>query len=50
MTIPLTVSLLLIGAAFLCTLASLTTPNPRVPLWVSVLLIEVLLLLTVLPK
>ena len=46
---PLSVSLLLLIAAFICTILSTLSPS-RCPLWVSVLLVEILLLLNYLPK
>ncbi len=46
---PSSVSLLLILAAFICTILNAMSPS-RCPLWVSVLLVEIFLLLTVLPK
>lgn len=44
----LTIVLILALAAFLATLASVSTP-PRMPLWVAVLLLSIALLLQALP-
>ena len=44
----LTISLVLLLAAFLCTIGAAVNP-PRVPLWIAVLLVVLALLLRVLP-
>ena len=45
----LSVSVLLVLAAFLCTIAAAINP-PRVPLWIAVLLLVVLELVHLLPR
>jgi hypothetical protein len=45
----LTVSLVLVIAAFVCTVAAAISP-PRAPLWVAVLLLVVLHLVLLLPR
>lgn len=48
MNINLTITLLLLLAAFVITIASTLNP-PRVPLWVAVLLLTIAMLLKLLP-
>lgn len=45
----LTVTLLLVAAAFVCTIAAAALPA-RVPLWVAVMLLTVVHLLAILPR
>jgi hypothetical protein len=46
---PLTVTVLLVVAAFVCTIAAAISP-PKCPLWVAVLIVVLIQALQVLPR